>query len=170
MRNLLFFRGSRVVFLSLFFVFLFAIHMALAAITVENQTGTVTITTPDGKVLTVEPGQPPPNIPSGSLIEIVTGHAGISAADGDSVDVLLNGSTATVKDGAKINVRIDLRTGSAVMEVLSGQVPVLQPDGTTSIVSEGSDISSEAPTPISPDTISPPGVNPAGDPSGAGYR
>ena len=132
-----------------------------ADIVLQNVTGTISITTPDGKVITVEAGQPLPSIPSGSTIEVITGTAEISASGGDTVNVLINGALATVGDGASISVTVDLRTGDASFEVLTGSVSVTQPDGTTETVTEGSTFSEPAPTPASTESVDTPGSNPA---------
>ena len=154
---------SRVVIRVLLFLaaFSFASTSLLAEIVLENVTGTVSITTPDGQVMTIEAGQPLPAIPSGSTIEVVTGKAEISATPPDAVNVLINGATATVQDGTKVSVTVDLRTGDASLDVVTGSVSIIQPDGTTETVTEGSTFSEPAPAPASVDSFDAPGSNPA---------
>ena len=134
---------------------------AFAAVTIANQTGTVKITAPDGQVATVEAGNPLPNIPAGSTIEVVTGKAEISASDGDTVNVLVNDSTVQVGNGAKVSVRIDLRTGNANLDVVAGNVQVLNPDGTTTEVNEGGSYEAPASEPTPSSEVDTPGTDPA---------
>ena len=145
------------------FVFIFANESAFAAIVVENLTGTLSIKTPTGEVITVEPGQPIPQIPNGSNIELITGTADISASGTDVVNLLINNSTAVVKDGAKVSVTVELRTGDAVMNVMTGSVQVTQPDGTIQTISQGSHFSAPAPAPVSIAAQGIPGTDPAGN-------
>lgn len=158
--------GNQIVVRSIWLLAFLAVSFLLspvlsADIVIENATGTIIITTPDGQVTTVEAGQPLPAIPSGSTLEVVTGSADISATPPDEVNVLVNNTTATVRDGAKVGIVIDLRTGDAKMNVLEGSVAVLLADGTTQTLTEGAAFSAPAPTPISVDTIDVPGANPA---------
>lgn len=143
------FAAFAVVCTSLVVTFFASPQIAQAAVSVANQTGTITITTPTGEVITVEAGDPLPSIPSGSTIEVITGSADISASGGDSVNVLINNATAVVQDGAQVSVRIDLRTGDAFLNVVTGDVPVTQPDGTVQTVGQGDSTSAPAPTPTS---------------------
>ena len=150
-------------------VLLFAFFVALslapttlhAEILLENRTGTVSITTPDGQVMTIEADQPLPAIPSGSTIEVVTGTAQISATGTDVVSLLINGATAAVQNGAKVSVAVDLRTGAASLDVLAGSITILQTDGTTQTVAEGSGFSQPALAPTSVDSLDVPGTNSA---------
>ena len=150
-----------ILLLAFFTVFSLAPTALHAEIVLENVTGTVSITTPDGQVMTIEAGQPLPAIPSGSTIEVVTGTAKISATGTDVVNVLVNGATATVQDGAQVSVTVDLRTGAASLDVLAGSVSVLQTDGTTQTVTEGASFSQPAPAPTSVDSLDVPGTNSA---------
>ena len=143
------------------FVVIFATPSAFAAIAVENLTGTLSIKTPTGEVMTVEAGQPIPQIPSGSTIELITGSANISVSGTDVANFLINNSTVVLKDGSKVGVTIDLQTGNATINVIAGSVEVLQPDGTTQTINAGSQFSAPAPTPVSMDTLNVPGTNPA---------
>lgn len=143
-------------------VALFASYqIAWAAVSITNQTGTITITTPTGEVITVEAGQPLPSIPSGSTIEVITGNADISASGGDSINVLINNATALVKDGAQVNVAVDLRTGDATLNVVAGNVPLTQPDGTVQTFAPGDSTSVGAPAPVSTTSLDVPGADPA---------
>ena len=143
------------------FVLMFISPFAFAAIAVEDLTGTLSVKTPTGEVITVEPGQPIPQIPSGSTIEVITGSANISVSGTDVANLLINNSTVAVKDGSKVGVTVDLRTGNATINVIAGSVEVLQPDGTTQTISKGSQFSAPAPAPVSMDTLDVPGTNPA---------
>ena len=145
------------------FVLLLAISPSvLAEVSVQNVTGTITITMPSGEVVTVEPGQPIPAIPSGSTIEVITGTAEIKATGGDTVDVLVNESTVTLTAGAEIGVTVS-PTGDATLDVISGNVTVVNADGTTQTVSAGESLAAPAPEPVSATSVDVPGADPASD-------
>lgn len=148
-------------FIFLFGAFVIASNSAFAAVVVANQTGTIKITTPDGKVTTVEAGSPLPTIPAGSTIEVVTGKAEISANGGDHVNVLVNNSTVQVGDGSKVSVNIDLRTGNANLNVLTGSAQVLNSDGTTTEFKEGSTYEAPASEPTKSSEVDTPGTDAA---------
>lgn len=142
------------------FVLLLAISPSvLAEINAENVTGTITITTPAGEVVTVEPGQPLPAIQSGSTIEVITGTAEIKATGGDTVNVLVNESTVTLTAGSEIAVTIS-PTGDATLDVISGVVTVVNADGTTETLTAGESIAAPALAPAAPSDIPVPGEGP----------
>ena len=155
-------KSGKIVLSASFVMFLFTnYHSALAAVSVANQTGTITITSLSGEVTTVEAGQALPSIASGSTIEVVTGIAEVTASEGDSVNVLINGATAVVQGGAQVRVVVDLSTGNANLEVVSGSVQLTQPDGTVQTVGTGETLPIAAPAPISMSSVDTPGVDPA---------
>ena len=154
------------------FVLLLAISPAvLAEVSVQNVTGTITITMPGGEVVTVEPGQPIPAITSGATVEAITGTAEISATGGDTVNVLINESTATLTDGAQIGVTVS-PTGDATLNVISGTVTVLNADGTTQTLSAGESLVALALKPVSAQGPDIPGTGPnyIGPEAATGYK
>jgi hypothetical protein len=119
------------------FILFFSLSPSLLAeISVQNATGTISITMPDGAVVIVEPGQPIPAIPSGSTITVVSGTADISATGSDTVNVSINGSIATLSAGDQITVAVSA-SGDATLNVVSGEVAVQNADGTTETLSAG---------------------------------
>ncbi|MBI4373150.1 MAG: hypothetical protein HY585_05455 [Candidatus Omnitrophica bacterium] len=147
------------------FVIVLSIYLpvAVAAVSITNQSGTITITSPGGDVVTVEQGQALPSIASGSTIEVVTGSANISASEGDSANVLINGATAVVQEGAEVKVLVDLKTGDADLEVVSGDIQITQPDGTIKTLTVGDSASVVAPAPLSVSNLGTPGTDASGN-------
>ena len=152
---------SRIAFVIFSFLLLICVvPVAFAAVTIENRTGTISITMPTNEVITVQADQPLPSIPSGATVSVVTGSAEISASEGDTVNVLVNNSTAVVSGGAKVSAGVDLSTGNGTLNVLSGSVPVTQADGTTQTLAAGQTISAPSGAPISASSLNIPGTDP----------
>ncbi len=146
-----------------FSICLFTTSLAYAAIAVENRTGVISITTPDGNVVTVEASDPLPSISSGATIEVISGTADISATGSDTINVIVNDSTVTVDSGDSVSVTIGTG-GTAVLDVKTGNVSVLKADGTTQEVTAGGTVAMQAQTPVSTEEgINIPALNPAND-------
>ncbi len=131
-------------------------------ITLEQFTGEVLITLPDGTQITLEPGLPVPPIPSGSTIEVISGDAvidvmgvKISLVAGDAVkiydvdeirgrfkietikgqnEVFVGLTKATMDEGDIMAVRINQETFEVSLIVLKGSVEVEQ-DGVKTTLS-----------------------------------
>jgi hypothetical protein len=123
-------------------------------ITMEQFTGEVLVTSPDGTKFTLEPGLPVPEIPPGSTIEVVTGTAvvaimgvKISLVAGGAVriydvdemrgrfkieaikgksEVFVGLTKATMDEGDIMAVRINQKTAEVSLIVLAGSVEVEQ--------------------------------------------
>ncbi|MBI4397836.1 MAG: hypothetical protein HY586_01775 [Candidatus Omnitrophica bacterium] len=135
--------------------------VSFAQIAIGNQTGTIKITAPDGNVITVEKGQPLPDVASGSKVEVVSGSANILATEGDVLTVVLNDKTVSVQN-AEISVYIAFDSGNANISVVSGDVVVTNPDGSTQTLTQGSVQSVSAQTPANTAAVAEgvPGVDP----------
>jgi quercetin dioxygenase-like cupin family protein len=123
-------------------------------ITMEQFTGEVLVTSPDGTQFILKPGLPVPEIPPGSTIEVLTGTAvveimgvKISLAAGDAVriydvdeirgrfkmetikgksEVFVGLTKATMDKGDIMEVRINQETSEVSLIVLAGSVEVEQ--------------------------------------------
>lgn len=147
--------GNRVI---LFFIFLFSLSLFLtsaasASVDIANQTGTVVVTTPDGKVTIIEPGQTAPSFPDGSIVEITTGSADISASGGTAAEITINNTTIKLGSGAQVKVAVALATSDVNIQIVSGNVQMIKPDGTTLNLQAGDSnmVPSTAPSAISLD-------------------
>ena len=131
---------------------LFAVQTPAASpIILEKFTGQVVITFPDGRQVTLEPGLPVPEIPSGSTIEVISGTAVIGVlgvkivlGPGSAVklevdeargtfkiktlkgksELFLGLLKATMDAGDDVSVRLNRRTLRAEMIVLGGTVDI----------------------------------------------
>lgn len=160
--NHLLFKGI-VTMIGFVVAFGFAHTAVFAAINVENRTGSITVTTPDGEVMTFESGDLLPPVLSGSTIEVVTGQADISVTEPDTVDIVINNSIVTVDSGDAIAVAVNPSSGAATMNVLAGSVDALQPDGTTKSVAQGAAFVAPPPAPIVVQDLDVRGADPAGE-------
>ncbi|MBI4395380.1 MAG: hypothetical protein HY583_04180 [Candidatus Omnitrophica bacterium] len=120
-------RQLRAVFI-LFLFLLAQTTVAFAAVTFENQTGTVVIEQPTGEVATVEAGQTLPPIQNDSKLELVTGSGQISASEGETLHLVIPCATVKIQN-AVVNADLGLETGNGTVEVLSGEVEILKDDG-----------------------------------------
>jgi hypothetical protein len=118
----------------LFTAVFFLIHLSsFAAINVANRTGTVKITMPDGTEFTVGPYEELPFIPDGSVIEIISGTADISATEDSYVEVVVGSATAYLGGGDAISVDYSAEAGEGNIERISGEVNVSYVGGTTTL-------------------------------------
>jgi quercetin dioxygenase-like cupin family protein len=149
-------------------------------ITMEQFTGEVLVTSPDGTQFTLEPGLPVPEIPPGSTIEVVTGTAvveimgvKISLAAGDAVriydvdemrgrfkietikgksEVFVGLTKATMDEDDIMAVRINQETSEVSLIVLAGSVEVEQNGVKTTLSKNESFVT---PRPFAPSTPTP---------------
>ncbi len=114
----------------MFVVFMGLQITASAAIIMENRTGAVKITAPDGTVTEVAADQALPAIADGSKIEIVSGGAKISATDPSNFNVILDGETIAFTPGTTANLVLS-DNPEARITVITNEVVVTAPDGTS---------------------------------------
>lgn len=101
---------------------------AIAAIAVDsNFQGTLVITTPEGEINLVEPGDAIPEIKSGSILEVFDGQFRVTTGADDSVEVSCLENDASVKGGSVITLSCGESNGS--LKVESGSAVVVDPAG-----------------------------------------
>ncbi len=110
--------------LGLFLISMVFFQSVYAEDVITNRTGTIKITRPDGTVLTVGKDEPLPDIPSGSIIEVLDGSIDIAPTTG-FVQLIVGDSAATVKAGDSVSATIDLETGMADFKTASGEVNIV---------------------------------------------
>jgi len=118
---------------------------AYAAVTLEQDSdstlgtdlgvfkGTIVLTYPDGRIVILEPGEPLPEIPSGSAMEIFDGHFMIRTEEGDNVTIGAlgftfqagNGSTATLISN-ETEGRVIVRSGFVTLTDEAGETITIQ--------------------------------------------
>ncbi len=151
-------------------------ELEVSGIGIEQFTGELLVTLPDGTELILEAGLPVPPIPSGAVIEVISGTAvlnvmgvKVEVAAGSAVRVyqvreqlgrfnivVLKGRAdlfvgllkATLDEGDDIIVRFDIRTGRFRIIVRSGEIEI-DDDGVVTVVGAGD--SFEAPLPFFPE-------------------
>ena len=99
---------------------------------ITNRSGTIRITTPEGRVFTVTKDQPLPAIPSGSTIEILEGKVDISPREG-FVKVIVSGSAGIIEGGEVVIASLDPMTGNANYAVISGEIEVISGNTTVKL-------------------------------------
>jgi len=122
---------------SLLIVFLlFGPPFSFAEITVQPDfQGTVLITFPNGDIALVEKGDPLPEIPPGSTIEVFGGHATVAAGGEDSVKVSCLGHQGVVGGGCSVEVNCGEKSGLFTM--LKGTGRVTDQNGNEQALNEG---------------------------------
>jgi hypothetical protein len=114
--------------LVLFLVSLLVPAMANAAVVVEtNFQGTLVITTPEGEINLVEPGDAIPEIKSGSILEVFDGQFKVTTAEGDSVELSCLENDAAATGAAALVLACGESTGS--LKVETGKATVVDPTG-----------------------------------------
>lgn len=117
---------------------------ALAAVTVNQHTGTLKITQADGTVVTVGPADALPVIQDGATIEVVDGVLLVSTTDASTAKVVANGQTFQLAAGTTISQTYD-STGAALFEVTAGQASLITTDGWTAALGPCAQISTSGP-------------------------
>lgn len=102
-------------------------------ITIQEFTGTVTITRPDGTVITLSPGEEPPPIPSGSTIEATTGTVRIQALC-TVVDLEAGSSVQILIDEETKKVTISTVKGKAIIGGVTRRVAAIVESGEAIVV------------------------------------
>jgi ferric-dicitrate binding protein FerR (iron transport regulator) len=105
-----------------------------AAVTVNNRTGAIKITMPDGTFVVVAADQALPVIPDGATIEILSGLANIVVSDNSVATVVANGQTVALTSGDSVSVGTNA-SGAPVLTVNAGEVTVTGANGQTSTIS-----------------------------------
>ncbi|MFC1590683.1 hypothetical protein ACFL42_04245 [Candidatus Omnitrophota bacterium] len=121
--------------LAVFLISAFILQSAFAQV-ITNRTGTITITKPDGTVLIVGASDPLPNIPSGSVIEVLYGTIQV-APDAGTFTIVAGNTTATVSGGQEAQVGLDVATGAAEVTSIVGTIQT-ETAGVQASVSTGS--------------------------------
>jgi len=129
----------------------FGCPLALAKITIDpGFEGTLVITTPEGDIQLVEPGEPMPEIASGSVIEVFDGTFTLTTEPGDSVEVSCLEHDASVSNGASLALTCGENSG--LVKVLLKAVILTDIEGQQFDLAEGAeyqikveDIGDEAP-------------------------
>jgi len=112
------------------FMFSFAVCVGTAHAEIRinpDFEGTLVITTPDGNIILLEPGDEIPEILSGSLLEVFDGYFTVETDPGDSVQILCLGHEISVGDGSSISLSSAEEAGS--LSVLAGSVSLVTPAG-----------------------------------------
>jgi hypothetical protein len=120
-----------------FFVFAL-VASSFAAVNIENRTGTIKVSMPDGTVLTIAANQPLPAIPDGAVITLVSGTASITTTGASMVSVAIGGSTVQINSGSSVNLGLN-SSGTANIATTSGQV-VVSNGGTKATLDTGDSV------------------------------
>lgn len=109
---------------------------AFAKITLQPDfEGSVMITTPEGKVTVLSPGDPIPDIPSQSKIEVFDGNMKVQTEDGDTAVCACGGNEGAMSGGA--SAQINCQESEASIEVLEGKLILRDEAGQTSTLEKG---------------------------------
>ncbi len=125
--------------LTLAFLALFLwVFPAQAKITLNNDfKGTIVITLPNGEISLIEPGDPVPEIPSGSTLEVFDGNFTLATQEGDTVQLTCLGSAIGVGGGGSASLSCAEETG--LLKVLTGSAHVKGPTDKESDVAAGTE-------------------------------
>ncbi len=133
--------GSKQIILTVILLIALLIpSLAHAKITVQPDfQGTLLVTFPDGKVQMIDAGEPLPDIPSGSSVEVFAGKVALSTGQGDALKLSCLGSEGSVGGGSSVSLGCGETEGT--VSVKKGAVQILEPDGTQKNFTEGQEYS-----------------------------
>lgn len=115
-----------------------SVSPAQAKITINSDfEGTVVITFPNGEIALIEPGDPIPEIPQGSTLEVFDGTFTVTTEEGDQCQISCLEHSATASDGASASLSCAEESG--VLKVTAGSIPIVTPAGTVSDVVAGTE-------------------------------
>ena len=129
-----------------FFVLSLAALLPLLPLTAEAKTtinpdfeGTLIITSPEGQITVLQPGDPVPDIPNGATLTVSEGRFTVNTGSGDSVFVLYQGHSGTVADGTAASLSSAQGPVPATLKVLSGSVAWQNDEGKKSVLPAGAE-------------------------------
>ena len=123
---------------ALLFFITFLTRSSYAKIIFEaNFEGTALITSPTGEITLIEPGQPIPEIASGSTIEVFDGHLTVVVEGTDTAKVACLGHRGTAGGGSSVGLTCSDNSGSFKMLKGSGQAFDL--NGKEQVLGEGAE-------------------------------
>jgi len=100
----------------------------LAAVTVDpGFQGTLVITTPEGEINLVEPGDAIPEIQSGSILEVFDGEFRVTLGEGDEIELSCLENDASASGSA--SVVLSCGESNGMLKVESGSVTLIDPAG-----------------------------------------
>lgn len=121
---------------ALFLTLGFFIPLSFAKIILQPDfQGTLLITFPNGEIAMINPGDPIPDIPSGSSLQVFKGSLSVQTEPGDSVKIACLNHEATVADGGVAGLSCSDDSGS--IEARKGTVNLLDPLGKEHSIKEG---------------------------------
>jgi len=97
--------------------------------------GTVVITSPDGELILLEPGDEVPDIVPGSTVEVFDGSATLHTEANDSIQASCLGNDFAVAAGDAASLSCGEETGS--LKAIKGAIEATDPDGKTFEIAEG---------------------------------
>ena len=116
----------------------FSSPLAQAAIALEPDfEGTVIITSPEGEISVIQPGDPIPHIPNGATLTVSEGQFTVKTDPGDSVSLLYLGHSGVVANGAVANLSSVQDSAPATLKVLNGSVAWQNDEGKKSVLPVG---------------------------------
>ena len=128
--------SSKRIILTAILIALLVPVIAEAKITVQPDfQGTLLVTFPDGTVQMIDVGEPIPDIPAGSSVEIFAGKMTLSTDPGDSLKLSCLGSEASVGGGSSVSFGCGESEGT--LNVAKGTVQVTQADGSQKSLTDG---------------------------------
>jgi len=96
-------------------------------------TGTIVLTTPDGRITILEPGDPLPDFPSDSILEVFDGQFTVETQEGDQLTVSILGNEFIIAGGSTVTViagetegKIIVRSGFARFSDTTGRISTIQ--------------------------------------------
>ncbi len=116
-------RALNIGVLAVFFVMAVCCGAAHAGAVITNRTGAVRITKPDGAVLSIGKRESLPEIPSGSIIDVLGGSLDIAPEKG-FIQIAAGNLTAAVEAGSRVTVVVDAETGRAEFRAEAGEIRV----------------------------------------------
>ena len=124
---------------------------AFAKISINSDfQGTVVITLPNGEIALIEHGDPIPDIPQGSTLEVFDGNFTVTTEQGDQCKVSCLEHTGTASNVGSINLSCGEESG--LLKVVAGSVHMVDPSGKESDISAGTEYPVQATTGEQPPT------------------
>ena len=99
--------------------------------------GTISITSPDGKVTLLEPGETIPEIAPNSTLEVFGGSFALNAQETDNIKLICLNHQASLKGNGENSVTLSCGEDSGLLHVTKGSANVIDPAEKELVVTEG---------------------------------
>ena len=117
-------KKRKVLVVFLIFSFLILPRLVSAQIAINERSGNLSITTPDGQLTTITTRDVLPSLLSGSVIEVLSGNVGFELESASSFTLVAGESVMNLSGGHEIKVNVSNNGADTLINVVTGDIEI----------------------------------------------